>query len=919
MMRLSDERPEAPQSLPQNNRFSMLGLTQRREDAEVREGLLSHCRASGMSGFRTDIVDFALLCVFASLRQATSPRRVLNGRDIFFQIGLCVVALAAFSPSAFAADEHLVEFINPQCGQLGTTVEVMVEGAFLQHPEEVLFYQPGIRCTKFEMMNTVLGIDDGQRRAAEAGHAAKLTFEISKDAPPGEYQLRIRTRDGLSELVTFWVTSLPIVMEEHAWIDTDGARNDSAEFAQQLPRNCIVVGYIPGRLPQDHDWYAVDCRQGERLSVEVVAARLGTLHYGGMNDPAVRIFDDAGKELGRNDDNALHTQDPVLTVMIPKDGRYFIDMHQQMDYEAGRLRHYLMHVGTFARPLVTFPLGGQAGRTIPISLLGDAAGETRLDIALPAEPGLFEESFLNVRHPEAGLAPWPNEIHVARFPDHFEKPGHHSPETAQPLSGALPVAINGRIESEGEVDWFRFSAKKGERYRVVGYGKTLDSELDPRIWIRPAPGNSSNRAYDEDDSQWEAHDLVGHLYRHQTKIRLDPVFMFEPDVDGEWLVGIGDTRRESGPQHIYRIEFQPHVDSAFVHFAAYPSTPTIVRDRITLFSGHSYSRPVSVQPGFGSKYEKPLQLRAKNLPDGVTLESGPFKQSDGLIPVLFRADKVASIGASLIDLVVEPVDPDDRRDFRGGFIQNNQATNRRGDYAMYFDRTRQMALAVVDGATFNIEVEPPSIPLVRNGELSLKVKVQRHDNFEGAVYCEMDWLPAGVNKQPPLIIPAGETEGFYKLSAAGSAAPGEFPISITGRENEGGNVRTAAGFHFVCSSSVPLTVGEPYVTVNLVRSAIERGTTGEIVGEILHHKPFSGEASLQLGRLPFGVQQVEPFPSIKTGETTVTFRVKVTSDCLVGQYKDIYCGVTINDHGQEIRQQTGNGTLRVDVERGVSK
>lgn len=834
-------------------------------------------------------------------------------------MSLVISALIGGQLSGFAADEYLLELVHPQVGQVGTTVEVMVEGAFLQHPEEVLFYQPGIRCTKFETMDTVLAIDNGQRREAEPGHAAKLTFEVSSDAQPGEYQLRLRTRDGLSELVTFWVTALPIVMEQHAWIDADGARNDSAEFAQQIPRNCTVVGYVPGRLPQDHDWYSVDCRKAERLSVEVVAARLGTLHYGGMNDPAVRIFDSAGNELGRNDDNALHTQDPVLTVMIPKDGRYFIDMHQQMDYEAGRLRHYLMHVGSFARPMVTFPLGGQAGRTIPVSLIGDAAGDASINVTLPSSPGSFEESFINVRHPEAGQTPWPNEMHVADFADVFEMPGHSSPETAQPIPGELPVAINGRVQSEGEVDWYRFSAKKGKRYRVVGYGKTLDSELDPRIWIRPAPGNSSNRSYDEDDSQWEAHDLVGHHYRHQTKRRLDPVFMFEPDTDGEWLIGIGDTRREFGPQHIYRIEFQPHVDSAFVHFPAYPSTPTIVRDRITLFPGHSYSRPVTVQPGFGSTYDKPLQLRAKNLPAGVTMKSSPFKQGDGKIPVLFHAENDAGIGAAFIDLVVEPVDPNDRPHFRGGFVQNNQATNRRGDYAMYFDQTRKMALAVVDGAAFNIEVERPSIPLVRNGELSLTVKVERHEGFEGAVYCEMDWLPAGVNKQPPLIIPVDQTEGTYKLSASGSAAPGEFSISMTGRENTGGNVRTAAGFHLVCSPFVPLTVGEPYVTVDLVRAAIERGKVGEIVGEISHHKPFSGKATLQLGRLPFGVEQVLPYPTIKAGDKTVAFRVKVTADCLVGQYKDIFCGVAVTDGGQLIKQQTGNGTLRVDVERSVLK
>lgn len=67
---------------------------------------------------------------------------------------------------------------------------------------------------------------------------------------------------------------------------------------------------------------------------------------------------------------------PCLSVIIPKDGVYFIHMHQQMDYEAGRLRHYLMHVGTFPRPLLTYPLGGRAGDLLDLALLGDARYET---------------------------------------------------------------------------------------------------------------------------------------------------------------------------------------------------------------------------------------------------------------------------------------------------------------------------------------------------------------------------------------------------------------------------------------------------------------------------------------------------------------------------------------------------------------
>lgn len=834
---------------------------------------------------------------------------------------LLIVFVALFVKPAVAQFGYTVEVLYPQIGQAGTTVDVTIEGNFLHDPQGVLFYQPGIRCTKLEPITAVPHFQTGVERKVEPGRAAKLTFEIAKDAAPGEYQMRVRTRDNLSELVTFWVTPFPVVHEKHPWTDRDSSdgtptRNDSPKHAQSTPLNSTVCGYLPAGPPQDDDWYSVECQAGQRLAVEVLAARLGTFHYSGMNDPAVSIFDEQGRLLGRNDDNALHTQDPVVSVITPEDGRYYIHLRQQMDYETS-MRHYAMHVGTFARPLVAFPLGGQVRKPFDITLLGDAAGPLQMSIVSNKTPGPFEASHHDLFHAaqSSPAPPTSNTIQLATFGDVYEADDQTSLTAPQPIGEALPIAINGRITSEGEVDWYQFAASKGERYRIRTYGKTLDSELDARVWIRPAPGNPSGRTYDVDDSLWDPHDLVGHHYREQIKDRLDPIFMFEPDADGEWLIGIGDTRREFGPHHVYRVEFQPHVDSAFVYFPQYPSQAKIVRDRIVLFPGHSYMHPMAVQPGFGSTYDGALQLRALNLPEGVTMEAAPFTQDAGIIPVLFSATQDAQVGAETIDLVVEPVDPQARANFRGGFIQVIPATQRRGGYAMCFDRTRKMALAVVEGAAFDLSIDRPRIPLVRNGELALKVNVTRHTGFDGDVYCEMDWLPEGVSKQPPLIIRSGETEAVYRLRATSNATPGEYPVSITGRENSGGIVRTGAGLHYVCSPSVALTVGEPYVTIQLARAAIERQTIGEIVAEITHHKPFSGEATLQLGRLPFGVEQVQPYPKIKAGDTSAELRVKVTADCLVGQYKDVFCNVTVTDGGQQITQQTGSGVLRVDPER----
>ena len=47
---------------------------------------------------------------------------------------------------------------------------------------------------------------------------------------------------------------------------------------------------------------------------------------------------------------------------------------------------------------------------------------------------------------------------------------------------------------------------------------------------------------------------------------MDPIAIFEPDADGEYLIGISDAQRLFGAEYIYRIEFQPLRDHAFVYF-----------------------------------------------------------------------------------------------------------------------------------------------------------------------------------------------------------------------------------------------------------------------------------------------------------------------------------------------------------------
>ncbi|HEY1495970.1 MAG TPA: PPC domain-containing protein, partial [Candidatus Solibacter sp.] len=270
--------------------------------------------------------------------------------------------LVLMASVAWGDPRYMVDYLLPRGGGVGSTVDVEFHGSYLENPKEIVFSRAGITATGF----------------APYKNGFKVKFQIAKNCPLGEHVLRVRTATGLSDGVTFWVSPFPTVYE----FEDKVGQNDTIATAKAVPLNSTVEGQILPGPDADIDVYRVEVKEGQRISVEVEAARLGTLHQGGDSDLAVRILDAAGKVLGRNDDSALYVQDPVLSVVAPKTGSYFIEIRQQIFYPP-RQAYYRAHIGMFSRPTAIFPAGGQAGTTISARILGDPAGERTVPIALP--------------------------------------------------------------------------------------------------------------------------------------------------------------------------------------------------------------------------------------------------------------------------------------------------------------------------------------------------------------------------------------------------------------------------------------------------------------------------------------------------------------------------------------------------------
>lgn len=781
-----------------------------------------------------------------------------------------------------AEPQHMVDYLYPRGGSRGASVQVTLNGRYLKDPREIIFYKPGIRVTE---------ITPGDK----PDESVKARLEIAPDCPLGEHVLRLRTATALSDAVTFWVSPFPKLPE----FEKKAGEDDTLATAQRVPMNITIDGHIDPGDRMDIDYYAVAAKQGDRLSVEVESVRLGTLHQGlGDNDLAVRILDSAGKQLARGADNPLFVQDPVLSIVTPVTGVYFIEVKQQM-YQAPRNNYYRLHIGNFLRPMLTFPLGGEAGKPLALRIYGDPLGEHTETITLPERTGDFEYF--------AGGAPSPNLLRVSPFPNVLKA------DSGITTAPALPISFNGIYSQPGAPDVFRFPARKGETWKVRVIARGAGSPMDPKIWIRST--KSASNIVTADDARLNDLGYVSNRGTWHIKDTLDPIALFKVPADGDYLLGIEDTRGKSGPDFAYRIEIEPTRDLIYTHITSPDAYQMPRTNGMIIPQGNRWTMAVQLAPGFGNTFQGDIELEARGLPPGVRMIAQKFPKGVTRMPVQFEAEPGAEQQAAWIELLARPAD-------RARSIDSATRTafhlfNRPGEYPSHYVFLDKYTLAVTDPAPFHITFDRPVTPLTRSGELQLKVRLTRHGDFQGPVEIFSDWLPGGVSSGGTVTIPAGKSEVLYRVQANDKAATGTFPIALNATTT-GGDSTSGIGRIRVSTPFTPLEVAEPYVAIELKRSSIERGGKAEILATVKHNRPFPGRASVELKRLPKGIEIAGPPPTIGPRDLEVLIPIKASPDSLAGLYKDIFCEVTITANGQPVKQQTGSGILRIDMPRTAS-
>jgi hypothetical protein len=511
-----------------------------------------------------------------------------------------------------------------------------------------------------------------------------------------------------------------------------------------------------------------------------------------------------------------------------------------------------------------FPAGGQRGTSVKLTVSGSELGtltgvySTGIGLTATVEPGgdaatrtidivLAKDAPLGIQqvrfYGNGGMS-------NARYFDVGQWPEQAQTQAGgTPIKVAPPVTVNGRIAISSSRNGVTFTARAGETLvceiqglRVLG--QINDSWLKGYLEIVDSAGQvlMSSDGTADDYYRW------------------DPVVAFTPPKDGEYTAWFRDLNWRGAPMAVYRLTVaaMPHAYGIFplggkrgttatVHFLganlkdATQSVP-IPRDAGELLQ-LDYTAPI------GTTNRRPFQvsdlqdvMQSAGNSSRETAQSVPFPcvidgriEKDGIRDFYrFRLEKPQHVALEVWSRRLgTPMDPDLSLYDSTGKMLGSDDDSRGRDSRMERDlpagefgvRVRDIddrggfafpyrLFIAPSQPRFHLVATPDAPTIARGGSVTLIVRAERTDGFDGDITVTVTGVPGGITAAT-LTIPKGQQEGKLTLSAATNAPMGPSRLTVVGTGNAG-----EKSIQAICSTSE---------TYNIQGTAYQRDLIGPIL------------------------------------------------------------------------------------------
>ena len=664
--------------------------------------------------------------------------------------------------------------IEPVAAQIGQTSEHVVKSRYtMEDAYQVLVSGDGVTGQA-----VLPKLKEGEKKPA-ALQALTIQFTVDPEATPGVRDFRIATPTGVSTTGQIVIVADPIVVES--------GDNDTTAGANAFELPATVCGRI--EKAEDVDYFKFHAEAGETICFHVRCMRLqDRIHDLQQHaDPILSIRNASGSTIAAADN--VFAADPFLAYSFTESGDYYLEL-RDVRYQGNQYWCYSIEANK--RPFVqtVFPLaiGADGG---DLNLIGQARIDPprgKLTLRSAADPGIqpaLVSINTDVRHPV--------DVVLTDLPTGQESSAENdSVESAQSIS--VPLGVNGKIASEGDIDCFAFDAKKGERYTLEVIAHRAGSSLDPHL-----------RILNDKGSQQQLSDDMRVGKRNFADSRIEN---WAVPADGKYIVEVRDVHLRGGPSFVYFLSVsrsQPH----FTLFADTDKTPLTPGT-----SGVVYVR-AEKKNGFGGE----IQLQVDGLPEGVIATCGKIlagKHQDGCIVFTAAADTKPSVREIRISGTATVNEADDRARQITADATVYQETYQPGGGRGHWPVDSHVVSVGKPGDVRKVTLSTHELTLKPGGSASIDVEIERAPGFDKNVTLEViykhlssvygDPLPEGVSvdkSASKVLLTGGATKGKITLKAAANAQLAEKQLFT---------VMANVSLNFVMKATY---ASEPvYVTVN---------------------------------------------------------------------------------------------------------
>jgi hypothetical protein len=561
---------------------------------------------------------------------------------------LCL-ANALTAQSAHAQTTPQIGYLFPAGGQRGKTVDVELFGKYMPGPCGVWIGGSGVSSKSKTTTD-------------------RLSLAIAADAVVGSHNVRIFSAQGGSTPRPFFVGEFPEVIEH------------SNESAQQVAFPITVNGQLN---PQgDVDQFLIPLKVGQQIVCSVAARTIGT-----ASDTTLRLLDASGRIVALGNDH--RGLDALLTYRCSTAGDYTLQLYN-FDL-SGRPEHvYRLTITDGPFLDFAFPAGMQAGVKSTVTLFGWnlVDGNTAKYSATPKAT----DSTHQVAIPNCANR---LTIPVNNAAEQSDTEPNNSTETAQTIQ--VPMTVNGRFDQPGDVDVFRFSAKKGQKVKLQVDASSLGFATDSVLTVATDKGKLIKTIDDAGGTR-------------------DPSYLFTAAADGDYFVTLTERAGRGNSQLIYRLRFANLKPDLKI---------SVKTSEFAFESGSELEIPVTLTKLDG--FAEEIEVTAIGLPTGVTVEAQKLPaKSPASVKLKFKSAKNLPFPAAAIHIVARStLDGKPIERFAHAAVTLVPGTTP--------IRTDQLWLAVRPHIPFTLKTTTIILEANRMAAFKFPVEATREDGFASAI------------------------------------------------------------------------------------------------------------------------------------------------------------------------------------------